>query len=228
MDTTTPLLHLLGPSRLPDTVSQCHVLISELTKTVGQLTSALEGAMARIATLEEQLKLNSRNSSKPPSSDSPGQRGHRAKRPPSARKRGGQPGHQGHCREILPESEVDQVVNCSPPTHCACGGEIVSHGRAGRHQVFELPVIKPIVTEYRCQGGRCSQCGLYQSAPLPVGVPRGQLGPRGIAMIATLSSQFQVTQNKLKPLLADLFGLRFSLGCLSASHGITAQALEPA
>ena len=89
MGTTTPLLHVLEPSRLPDTVSQCHALISELSEAVGQLTSALEGAMERIAILEEQLKLNSRNSSKPPSSDGPGQRGNRARRPPSARKRGG-------------------------------------------------------------------------------------------------------------------------------------------
>lgn len=102
---------------------------------------------------------------------------------------------------MLPVSEVDQVVDCPSGTHCACGGEVISHGRPWRHQVFELPPIKPIVTEYRCQGGKCKQCRLYQRAPLPPGVPQGQLGPRAIATIATLSSPFQVTQNELKHFL---------------------------
>lgn len=82
MDKADSFLHLSTSAGLPNTVSQCHELI-------GQLTKVIEGLMGRIASLEEQLKLNSRNSSKPPSGDGPGQRGDRPKRPPSGKKRGG-------------------------------------------------------------------------------------------------------------------------------------------
>lgn len=206
---------------LPDSVRACHELIGTLVHSQQQL-------LARVAALEEQLKLNSRNSSKPPSSDGPG-KGKRAK-PSSGRKPGGQPGHKGHFREPVPEDALDHIVNCPPPSTCACGGAITTHGEPYCHQVFELPPIRPIrpiVTEYRCQGGRCTPCGTYHPGPLPAGVPAGQLGPRVLATIATLASQCQITQHKLKTVMAEIFGVRFSVGCVSAAHGKVAEALEP-
>jgi len=80
---------------------------------------------ARVATLEgmmqalqEQLNQTSRNSSRPPSSDPP----HR-ERPPhlrSTRRRGGQPGHPGFTRTLIPVEEVDEVVVIKPTqcSHC--------------------------------------------------------------------------------------------------------------
>lgn len=208
-----------GTGALPDTVSDCHALIDTLVRSQQQL-------LARVAALEESLKLNSRNSSKPPSSDGPG-RGKRPGKPASGRKPGGQPGHKGHFREAVAEEALDHIVACPPPATCACGGTVEAHGQPYCHQVFDLPPIKPIVTEYRCQGGRCTGCGQYQPAALPAGVPSGQLGPRALAVIGTLAAQCHLTQHKLKAVMGDLFGLRFSVGCISAAHGIVADALEP-
>lgn len=206
---------------LPDSVEGCHALI-------GEMSQSLQQALARIAALEEQVRLTSRNSSKPPSSDGPGARGGRPSKPPTGRKPGGQPGHRGHFRQAVPEAQVDHVVTCPPPAQCACGGALETHGAVYRHQVFELPPIRPVVTEYRCQGGRCLACGAYQAGVLPAGVPSGQLGPRALAVIGTLASVCHVTQHKLTRVMADLFGLRFSVGCISAAHGTVAEALAPA
>jgi transposase len=104
---------------------------------------------------------------------------------------------------------------------------VVSLGQPYRHQVFELPHIKPVVTEYRLQDGRCLGCGEYHRAPLPAGVPSGQLGPRVLALVGTLAAQCQVTQNKMPALLSDVFGIRFSVGCLSQAQGKVADALAP-
>ncbi len=216
-----PVSHSPSGGLLPDTVEECHALIGELTRSQQQL-------LARMAALEERLKLSSRTSSKPPSSDGPGQRGGRRPKPPTGRSPGGQPGHKGHWREAVAEEALDRIVDCPPSAQCACGGEVQAHGEPYRHQVFELPPIKPVVTEYRCQGGRCTRCGTYQPGPLPAGVPSGQLGPRALAVIGTLASQCHVTQHKLTRALADLFGLRFSVGCVSAAHGKVADALQPA
>lgn len=210
-----------GSGALPDTVEECHALIGEMATSLQQL-------LARNAELEERTKLSSRNSSKPPSSDGPGQGGGRRDKPASERKPGGQPGHPGRWRKAVPEEAIDAIVACPPAPICACGGDVVAHGKPYPHQVYELPPIKPIVTEYRCQGGLCTRCGQYQAASLPPGVPQGQLGPSALAVIGTLSSQCHVTQHKLTRVLAELFGLRFSVGCVSAGHGLVAEALKPA
>src|SRR3982751_3340922 len=74
---------------------------------------------ARIRELEAQLGQNSSNSSRPPSSDPP-QAPARPKTPPSGRKRGGQPGHRGVHRALLPVEQVDEVVVVVPEAcrHC--------------------------------------------------------------------------------------------------------------
>ncbi len=61
---------------------------------------------ARVRELEARLGENSANSSRPPSSDPP-QAPVRPKAPPSGRKRGGQPGHRGAFRALLPVEQVD-------------------------------------------------------------------------------------------------------------------------
>src|SRR5215208_5848086 len=67
----------------------------------------------RIHTLEARLGQHSCNSSRAPSSDPP-QAPARPKAPPSDRKRGGQPGHRGAFRPLLPAEEVDEVVVIIP------------------------------------------------------------------------------------------------------------------
>src|SRR5438067_3312371 len=73
----------------------------------------------RIQELEARLDQTSANSSRPPSSDPP-QIPARPKAPPSGRKRGGQPGHRGACRGLLPVEQVDEIVAVEPERcrHC--------------------------------------------------------------------------------------------------------------
>ncbi|WP_430687901.1 DUF6444 domain-containing protein [Lujinxingia sediminis] len=77
--------------------------IAELEAENAQLKQMLREALQRIAELERMLGLNSQNSSKPPSTDNERARKRRRRKKPSGRVPGGQPGHQGHCRELLPE-----------------------------------------------------------------------------------------------------------------------------
>lgn len=70
----------------PATLQACHEVIDLLSLQLGQLRE-------QVAVLQERIKLDSRNSSKPPLSDGPGQ-GNRAQRRASQRKRGAQKGHR--------------------------------------------------------------------------------------------------------------------------------------
>jgi transposase len=101
---------------------------------------------ARVAELEERLRQTSQNSSRPPSSDPPTVV--RAPRPRSKRKPGGQPGHTGHQRMMVPPEQVDRVVSVTP-RHCRrCGGRLAGGvGDPVRHQVMELPLVRAHVTE---------------------------------------------------------------------------------
>ena len=201
----------------PATVEQCHVVIDALAAELAVLRG-------QVVVLQERLALDSRNSSRPPSSDGPG-RGNRAQRRASQRKRGAQKGHPGAFRALLPESEVDCVQQCVPPALCTCGGTVSVRGKPERHQVFDIPPVRPRVTEYRLYSGVCAGCGGVLSAALPEGVPRGQIGPRALAIIGVLGTQYQMPQMKIRDLLAQLTGLDFSVGAISQAHGKVAAAL---
>src|SRR5208283_5700961 len=98
----------------------------------------------RVGDLEARLKLNSTNSSKPPSSDPIGLK-RKPPAPPSKKKRGGQPGHRKAYRALVPPEKVRDTINCKPSSCCRCGHEL--SGEAPEpliHQVAELPRIEPI------------------------------------------------------------------------------------
>ena len=148
-------------------------------RTPPEAQAYIRALEARVATLEgmmqalqEQLNQTSRNSSRPPSSDP--HQSERPRRPRSTRRRGGQPGHPGHTRTLGPVDEVDAVVVIKPEqcTHCqaSLSGE---DPKPWRHQVIELPPIKPVVTEYQWHQLVCAACGEVSRAPWPEGVPSG-------------------------------------------------------
>jgi transposase len=72
-----------------------------LLMRIGQLVEANRRLEARVAELELRLNRSSRNSSLPPSQDPPSAPP-RPRRPGSGRERGGQPGHEGKSRPLLP------------------------------------------------------------------------------------------------------------------------------
>jgi hypothetical protein len=59
--------------------------------------------------LRARVGLNSTNSSKPPSTDKPGVK--KQRRPRSKRRPGGQVGHPGHSRPLVPEGRLDGITS---------------------------------------------------------------------------------------------------------------------
>lgn len=183
----------------------------------------------RIEELERRLAQNSQNSSRPPSSNSPS-----VKLPPkkkrSGRKPGGQPGHKGSHRALLPASAVDETEEIWPTTCEGCHAELptvlrTEVGEAFRHQVVEIPVIKAHVTEFRLHGQHCDLCGCTTQADLPAGVPTGAFGPRLRAVIALFTGAYRVSKRVAESALSDLFGVELSLGSVSAAEQSISQAL---
>lgn len=152
--------------------------------------------LARIQQLQERLNQSPRNSSLPPSTEHPHAKPPRPK-PHAKRKPGGQVGHARQERPLLP-AELCADVICLKPTACRrCGRELVGEDAAPlRHQVWELPEIKPQVIEYQRQRLLCPCCGETTCAELPLGVPSGQSGPRLVAFVALLMAYFRQSKRR--------------------------------
>ncbi len=180
---------------------------------------------ARLAKVEARLGMNSRNSSKPPSSDPPNVAA-RPKRKPSGRKRGGQPGHKGTTRRLLPPDKVDRIVDVKPQTCDRCGKALAGDDpKPKRRQVTEVPPVEPEVTEYRQHTLPCGGCGAKTTAHLPPGIGRSAFGPRLKAMIATCSCVYRVSRRGVEDLMALLFNVEISLGSVSACEETVSDAV---
>ena len=203
-------------------------VLLRMDEQIARLEKRVAQQDERIAKLERESKRSSRNSSQPPSQDSPTapKRG----KDPSGRKAGGQPGHEGKGRPLLPAWAVDEVVE-HWPVDCACGhvfseGERMPAGAPARHQVEELPVMAVRVTEHRCQRVVCPGCGTRQTGLLPADVAASAFGPRLQAAVVTLSVRNRISRRDTVELCEQLFSSRISTGTVDAILTRTADALS--
>ena len=184
---------------------------------------------SEMAELRARLDQNSRNSSRPPSSDPPDVRAQRPAPPPSGRKPGGQPGHKGTTRCVLPPDEIVAWV----PSHCEqCGTALPEDATEADpaprvHQVVELPPVALHVTHHHQHGRTCAGCGRCTWGRLPPGVPPREEGPRLQAFLALLTGRFRLSRRQAQELLRDLFGWAPALGTLVGLEAATSQALAP-
>jgi transposase len=183
----------------------------------------------RIAELETRLNLNSTNSSRPPSSDPPAVKlKRRPPAPPSGRKRGGQPGHKRHTRALVPPEQVRETFEITPTRCKGCGAALQGEDLEPlRHQVAEIPPVRPDVDEYRLHRLTCSCCGTTTRAELPAGVPTGPFGPRLRAILAMFAGSYRLAKRPIQQLASDLFGLDLSLGMISKLERRAAEVLQP-
>lgn len=203
-------------------------LIAELTRRLEEVLVELAAARKRIGELEARLGLNSRNSSKPPSSDPPGTE--RPKIESSGRKRGGQPGHEPSRREMLPPERVDQFEDHWPRVCEECRATLprtlrTEVGEPVRHQVIELPRIAAQVTEHRLHLQLCENCGHATEAALPPVALAGAFGPRLRALIALCAGRYRLSKRVTQELLADVLGVEISLGSVCNVERQVSEAL---
>jgi transposase len=190
------------------------------------LEAQLSNAQERIRELELRLGMNSRNSSKPPSSDPP-----QAKRGVSGRrgKRGASKGHPGAGRKLLPEERIDDIIEYRAECCRRCGSSLASApttGEPGRWQTIELPPVRAHITEHRTLCCVCTGCGTRNRGELPPVVRTSHFGPRLVAFNAMLMSRFRLSRRQLRDLLSDLLDVPApSLGSAQAHQEEVGAAL---
>jgi transposase len=208
-------------------------LILALQAQVVALQTEVAALHAQRRELQARLGQDSSNSSRPPSAAPP--HAWRKRTPQvslSGRRRGGQPGHPGRFRSLLPVEQVDEVV-VVVPEHCRrCQRPFPStgarrQGRPWQHQVVELLPLAVRVTEYQMDVRRCAHCGTRTRAALPPGVPRRPFGPRLVAVLALLTGRYRLSRRDVRQALPDLWGVRLSLGAVVRQEQAQSAALAP-
>src|SRR5205085_406291 len=148
-------------------------------------------------------------------------------RPRGQRRRGGQPGHPGATRTLIPVEEVDEVVVIKPAqcTHCQAplSGDDPT---PWRHQMIELPPIKPVVTEYQWHQLACPTCGATTRAPWPAGVPSGTYGPRVQATVALYTGSYRLSKRTTQQAMSEVFGVPMRVGTISQLEQATTAVLD--
>ena len=195
------------------------------------LQSVIDHYERRLAVLEAELqalKKTPQNSSLPPSTPHP----HAKPAPPKAksqRKRGGQPGHAKSERPLIPVEQCERVVELHPGGCRRCGRALSGRDLTPlRHQVWELPEIKPIVIEYRRHRRECPCCHETTCAALPEGVPSGQSGPRLTAFVGLLMACFRQSKRRTALFLETILGQPCSTGLTVKLQNVVTDALRPA
>jgi transposase len=202
--------------------------LDELAEANRRLVEANKRLEARVGELERRLCRSSRNSSLPPSQDPPSAPP-RPRRSSSGRRRGGQPGHEGRYRRLLPPNRVDEFVEHWPERCRSCAHEFAETERVDavepcRRQVAELPPIAVKVTEHRLHRVCCPECAAVTTAEPPA-ASRWAFGPRLQAAVVTLAVRNRVSRRDTTELARELFGVELSIGTVDAIVQRTGEAL---
>jgi len=180
----------------------------------------------RISDLEGQIAKNSRNSSKPPSSDGYKKPAPKSLRKKTTRKTGGQPGHKG---STLKAVDKPDHIKRHHVEACACCGKSLCNeipSAIAKRQVFDLPPLRLEVTEHQAETKVCD-CGHINQAAFPEGVNAPtQYGP-GIKVAANYIKFHQhIPYARACELLSDLFGAGISQGTLASMFAECASLLK--
>ncbi|MBL4886365.1 MAG: IS66 family transposase zinc-finger binding domain-containing protein [Planctomycetaceae bacterium] len=204
-------------------------VIQKLEQRLDQLEKQNAKHLKRITELEDRLKMTPQNSSVPPSSVHPHAKPASTKsQPKSKKKRGGQKGHKKHKRELVPLDRVNQIVPLKPSACRRYGEKLIGEDSSPiRHQVFELPEIKPLIIEYQRHRLVCPGCGESTCATLPEGVPEHQSGPRLSAFVSLLMAHYRQCKRRTALFLESVLNIPCSTGLVVKLQNRATQSLRP-
>jgi len=186
----------------------------------------------RLAELEARLKTNASNSSTPPSANPLGA-AKPVRKKKSKRKRGGQPNHPPHLKQLLPPERVthtthfvpDECANCHAPLPRAAAP---NDPEPKRFQTIELPPITIEVNEYQAQARTCPCCGEVTQATIPADIRAHSVGPRLTATLSYFTGCQGISKRGVEEIAEAVFGAPISLGTVANLEQEVSAALAPA
>jgi len=202
-------------------------LVMSLLSRLEKLESEVAKLSAENALLKEQIKKNSENSSKPPSQDKP--KGFKAQtKDPKARKRGGQPGHEGHGFKFYAPEDCERILDYYPEFCEACGGALSGEDPAPhRVQQVDLPPIQPVVVEHRFHQLSCPCCDAMTRGWDETVLNQSLYGDERLsAVVGLLSGVGRQSHAQVQGILNELFNVEMSTGTINRLRSELSEALN--
>jgi len=181
-------------------------LLLNALRRISELEKQVEAQAATIQKLQDELAKNSRNSSKPPSSDGLKKPRTQSLRPKGQRPVGGQPGHKGNTLKMV---ATPTYVQPHPVTSCPhCQTDLADIEPVGheKRQVFDVPPVRLEVTEHQAEIRQCPDCGKLVKGTFPDHVTQpAQYGPRLKAQASYLNTYHFISLERTEELLTDFY-----------------------
>ena len=208
---------------LEDKILALEALVSNLLKEVASLKAENSTLKKEVKDLRAQLKQNSKNSHKPPSSDLiktalPRKKGG---------KRGGKEGHKGNTLKMVKHADIYETHY---PEHCSVCGESLEGLSANLgdevRQVYDI-VLQPIkITEHRYAVVKC-KCGSVNCGRFPsYATQSAQYGPNIKAFWTVLNNDCRLPFEKIQQLTSDLFDQKVNIATVLNSGSQCYKKLE--
>lgn len=186
--------------------------IVALERRVAELEALVRELLARLGN-------NASNSGMPPSANPLGAPKPVVKKK-SRRRRGGQPGHPPHLKQLVPPERVT-TIQTFVPRHCEqCGSALPDQPsprdpEPTRFQTIELPPVVATVTEYQGHARTCPQCGEVTRAAIPRDLMAHSVGPRLTATLSYLVGCHGVSKRGVEEIAAAIFDAPVALGTVA-------------
>lgn len=183
---------------------------------------------SEIAELKARINTNSRNSSKPPSSDGV-KKVPKSLRKPSGKGVGGQSGHEGSGLKLMGEPdkyvthEPLECVLCPHALKCKAESEIAETR-------YETDInIETITTAHQTKQKVCPKKGKVLAGKFPEHITGTmQYGVNMEALAVSLNTVGMVSINRTHEILSGVFGVPISTGTIAAMVSDCAKTIEPA
>jgi transposase len=223
-----------------DPESLCQLPKEELVKIIIEQVIVIRELQTTIKELKQEIErlhvssdLDSKSSSKPPSTDllkKPEKKKpeieHQSDSP--KRKPGGQPGHTGKTRKGFGRVDRFEILR---PQMCACCHQMAFLDQPVKiefQQVAQL-VLRPIeIVEYQRHTLECQHCGSIETAPWsPEMIPGQDLGVRLQAFLGWMGNYGHLPYEKQQEMLWELGQIDIGVGTLVTTNARVEKAIEP-
>jgi transposase len=220
------------PPLTPENLNQLSK--KELVKMLLAQQKAIEKLQQEIEKLRISRDLDSKSTSKPPSTDllKKSEKSKHSEPSPSSEKKkkqpGGQPGHQGKTRQGFSRIDRIEILEPSRCSHCGQTEFLAQPVAIETQQVAQL-VDKPIeIVEYHRYHCQCQGCGTVISTAWPEEMIPGQdLGVKLQGFVGWLGNYGHLPYQKQQEMLWELGKIEIGIGTLVNTNQRLESAIKP-